>query len=106
MNESYTHQSRYTRVAKDMFYIMSYIDGAAKILASSPNTDSVAKELKNLDIFMINSMSSDNLEALIALQASNGLKLKTHNGLDVFVIKSSNVEQVGRKIAKLIVQNM
>ena len=73
-----------------------------EVAATTPGLGELVKVLKMLDIPMLSLMEDSLIEDLVALQSANGLTLKTSYGQDVFVVKANNVEQVGRKIAKML----
>ncbi len=75
-----------------------------EVTATTPGVGELVQILRTLDIPMLAALEDNLVEDLIALQANNGLKLRTTYGQDVLVLKANSVEQVGRKIAKILMQ--
>lgn len=84
------------------FFTMVSVGGKMEVAATTPGIGELVNVLRMLDIPMLSLMEDSLIEDLIALQSKNGLTLKTSYGQDVFVVKANNVEQVGRKIAKML----
>lgn len=87
---------------RSKFFTMVSIGGKMEVAATTPGLGELVKVLKMLDIPMLSLMEDSLIEDLVALQSANGLTLKTSYGQDVFIVKANNVEQVGRKIAKML----
>jgi hypothetical protein len=85
------------------FFTMISIGGKMEIAATTPGIGELINVLRKLDIPMLKCMEDTLIEDLVALQSRNGLTLRTANGQDVFVVKADNVEQVGRKIARMLI---
>ncbi len=110
MNEAYRDDGmafKGYRVAKSSrqeakFFTLTTIEGKMEVFATSPGVGELVQILRTLDIPMLAVLEDNMVEDLVALQANNGLKLRTAYGQDVLVLKANNVEQVGRKIAKIL----
>ena len=87
---------------KAKFFTMVSIGGKMEVAATTPGIGELVNVLRMLDIPMLVCMEDSLIEDLVALQSTNGLSLKTAYGQDVFVVKANNVEQVGRKIARML----
>ena len=87
---------------KAKFFTLTSTEGKMEVMATNPGVGELVQTLRTLDIPMLSLMEDHLVEDLVALQASNGLKLKTAYGQDVLVLYANSVEQVGRKIAKML----
>ena len=87
---------------KSKFFTMTTVGGKMEVAAATPGIGELVNILRTLDIPMLTCMEDSLIEDLIALQSTNGLTLRTAYGQDVFVVKANNVEQVGRKIARML----
>lgn len=109
MNENYQDYEPSTMFPKTRtfqqkakFFTMLCVDGKMEVVATTPGIGELVNVLRMLDIPMLVCMEDSLIEDLVAIQSNNGLTLKTSYGQNVFVVKANNVEQVGRKIARML----